>query len=115
MPLEGDPIAVIPEIGAPEMALTWIKDIRTWPAPMPEDDGLSLAEVDDLQACRASYGRVGAELGREMALRMPVIEFLRLRDMLALEHRRRLALHLGNPHGQDRGRDRAHPLHLPDR
>ncbi|MGG7582236.1 aminopeptidase P family N-terminal domain-containing protein [Rhizobium sp. Nf11,1] len=32
VPLEGDPVAVIPEIGAPEMALTWMKDIRTWQA-----------------------------------------------------------------------------------
>ena len=42
VPREGVPIAVIPEIGAPEMALTWIRDIRTWPAPVPHDDGLSL-------------------------------------------------------------------------
>src|SRR5690606_16179563 len=42
VPLEGHPIAVIPEIGAPEMALTWVRDIRTWPAPVPSDDGISL-------------------------------------------------------------------------
>ncbi len=45
VPREGAPIAVIPEIGAPEMALTWIKDIRTWAAPNPEDDGLSLLKA----------------------------------------------------------------------
>ncbi|MDP9136754.1 MAG: aminopeptidase P family N-terminal domain-containing protein, partial [Pseudomonadota bacterium] len=31
VPADGSPIAVIPEIGAPEMAKTWLKDIRTWP------------------------------------------------------------------------------------
>ena len=82
IPLEGEPIAVIPEIGAPEMALTWVKDIRTWPAPVPEDDGLSLlaTTINDLPR---PFGRIGAEIGREMALRMPVTEFLRLRDMVA--------------------------------
>ena len=34
VPMSGAPIAVIPEIGAPEMALTSMKDIRTWPAPV---------------------------------------------------------------------------------
>ena len=39
VPLSGAPIAVIPEIGGAEMATSWLKDIRTWPAPRPEDDG----------------------------------------------------------------------------
>jgi Xaa-Pro dipeptidase len=81
VPLESEPVAVIPEIGAPEMALTWVKDIRTWPAPQPEDDGLSLlaATIDGL---KRKFGRIGAELGREMALRMPVVDFLILREKL---------------------------------
>ena len=33
VPREGDPVAVIPAIGAALMARTWITDIRTWPAP----------------------------------------------------------------------------------
>ena len=48
IPAEGVPIAVIPEIGGPSMALTWISDIRTWLAPQPEDDGISLL-VDTLR------------------------------------------------------------------
>jgi len=79
VPRTGAPIAVIPEIGAPEMALTWIKDIRTWPAPRPEDDGLSLL-TSTIGGLARKFGKVGAELGREMALRMPVVEFLKLRD-----------------------------------
>jgi Xaa-Pro aminopeptidase len=81
VPRTGTPIAVIPEIGAPEMALTWIKDIRTWPAPRPEDDGLSLL-TSTIGGLARKFGKIGAELGREMALRMPVVEFLKLRDGL---------------------------------
>lgn len=84
VPLSGEPIAVIPEIGAPEMALTWVKDIRTWPAPVPEDDGVSLLK-ETLDALPRRFERIGAELGREMSLRMPVIDLLRLRDSLGSE------------------------------
>jgi Xaa-Pro dipeptidase len=84
VPLDGNPIAVIPEIGAPEMALTWISDIRTWPAPVPADDGLSLLS-STLEALPRRFGKIGAEMGREMALRMPVSEFLALRGMVSSE------------------------------
>lgn len=84
VPAEGKPIAVIPEIGAPEMALTWIDDIRTWPAPVPEDDGISLLK-STLEGLPRRFGRIGAELGREMALRMPVSDLLQLRDSLDSE------------------------------
>lgn len=84
VPLSGEPIAVIPEIGAPEMALTWVKDIRTWPAPVPEDDGVSLLK-ETLDALPRRFDRIGAELGREMSLRMPVIDLLRLRNSLGSE------------------------------
>jgi Xaa-Pro aminopeptidase len=65
VPAEGRPIAVIPEIGGPEMALTWIADIRTWPAPRPQDDGVSLL-ADTLSRLPRRSGRIRAELGREM-------------------------------------------------
>ena len=42
IPRKGDPIAVIPSIGAHLMGQSWIQDIRTWRAPDYEDDGLSL-------------------------------------------------------------------------
>jgi Xaa-Pro aminopeptidase len=66
------------------MALTWVKDIRTWPAPVPEDDGVSLLK-ETLDALPRRFDRIGAELGREMSLRMPVIDLLRLRDSLGSE------------------------------
>jgi len=84
VPLSGRPVAVIPEIGAPEMALTWMEDIRTWPAPVPEDDGVSLLKAT-LEGLPRRFGRIGAELGREMSLRMPVIDLFRLRDSLGSE------------------------------
>lgn len=84
VPLAGDPIAVIPEVGAPAMARTWIKDIRAWPAPRPDDDGTTLlaAALSDLPR---RFGRIGAELGRETALRMPVTQFLELRSRVPSE------------------------------
>ncbi|MBX0345257.1 Xaa-Pro peptidase family protein [Acetobacter sp. TBRC 12305] len=81
VPREGSIIAVIPEIGAPEMARTWVDDIRTWPSPCPEDDGVSLMAAT-LSAVPRRFGRIGAEMGREMALRMPVADFLALRGRM---------------------------------
>ncbi|UCH74746.1 MAG: aminopeptidase P family protein [Rhodospirillales bacterium] len=82
VPREGAPIAVIPEIGGPGMAGTWITDIRTWPAPVPEDDGVSLL-ADTLSALPGRFGRIGAELGPEMVVRMPLADFRRVCDRVA--------------------------------
>jgi Xaa-Pro dipeptidase len=79
VPRQGAPIAVMPEIGAPAVATTWIDDLRTWPAPQPDDDGVSLL-ASVLTSLPRRHGRIGAELGREMALRMPVLDFMTLRD-----------------------------------
>jgi Xaa-Pro dipeptidase len=84
VPLAGEPIAVIPEVGAPVMAATWVKDIRTWPAPRPDDDGTTLLTAA-LAGLPRRFGRIGAELGREMSLRMPVAQFLELRTRVPLE------------------------------
>ena len=42
VPASGKPIAVIPGIGAELMRRSWLDDIRTWSAPAPEDDGITL-------------------------------------------------------------------------
>ena len=42
IPAMGKPIAVIPSIGVNLMRKTFVDDIRTWPAPRPQDDGVSL-------------------------------------------------------------------------
>jgi Xaa-Pro aminopeptidase len=82
VPREGAPIAVIPEIGEAGMAVTWVDDIRTWPSPAPEDDGVTLL-ASALGGLPRRHGRIGAELGRESVVRMPVLDLDRLRDSLS--------------------------------
>jgi Xaa-Pro aminopeptidase len=79
LPREGAPIAILPEIGAPGMAVTWVRDIRTWPAPRPADDGVSLLTAALAQLPRR-FGRIGWELGRESVVRMPIVDYLRVQD-----------------------------------
>ena len=76
VPASGAPVAVIPSIGAALMRQSWIEDIRTWPAPRPEDDGVSLL-VDALREL-AGGGRIGVPMGYETHLRMPLADFERL-------------------------------------
>jgi Xaa-Pro dipeptidase len=61
---------------------SWIGDVRTWPAPQPMDDGISLL-VDALRNSVSPAGTVGAEFGPETQLRMPTNDFLRLRSELS--------------------------------
>ncbi|MEM5474294.1 Xaa-Pro peptidase family protein [Hoeflea sp. AS60] len=82
VPAAGDPVAVIPAIGAELMGRCWIKDIRTWNAPDPVDDGVSLL-ADTLMELVPASGRIGIPMGLESHLRMPVADFLRLQDMIA--------------------------------
>ncbi|MEH6526799.1 MAG: Xaa-Pro peptidase family protein [Sneathiella sp.] len=82
LPEAGLPIAVIPEIGAALMRTTWVKDIRSWSAPCPEDDGISL-----LQHLLAPYAETGSRIGMlkgpETNLRMPLADYERLVESLA--------------------------------
>ena len=75
LPRIGAPIAVIPEIGAELMRQTWVDDIRTWSAPNPADDGVSLL-ADVLSA----YNTVGLPMGEEASLRVPLRDFYAVRD-----------------------------------
>jgi Xaa-Pro aminopeptidase len=76
VPAVGAPVAVIPSIGAALMGKTWISDIRTWPAPRPNDDGVTL--LADTLGELAGDGRVGVPSGMESHLRMPLADFGRL-------------------------------------
>jgi Xaa-Pro aminopeptidase len=77
VPAQGEPVAVIPEIGAALMRTTWIKDIRSWSAPNPADDGISL--LTELLAPLAKTGaKLGVMKGHETALRMPLGDWERL-------------------------------------
>jgi Xaa-Pro aminopeptidase len=77
VPASGDPIAIIPEIGADLMRRTWISDIRTWSAPNPADDGISLL-TDLLAPIAAQQGAIGLLKGHETGLRMPLADYERL-------------------------------------
>ncbi len=78
VPRAGRPLAVVPSIGGPAMDTTWITDVRTWPAPCPEDDGVSLMD-SVLSSLPRRFGRIGWEMGRESIIRMPIADFDRLR------------------------------------
>lgn len=82
VPASGDPVAVIPAIGAELMRRCWISDIRTWNAPDPVDDGVSLL-AETLAALVPASGRIGIPMGLESHLRMPVADFLRLQSLIA--------------------------------
>ncbi len=77
VPLSGKPIAMIPEIGAELMNGTWLDDIRTWRSPHATDDGVSL-----LIKALSGKVKIGMLMGRESSLRMPLLDFQRLRDGL---------------------------------
>ena len=70
LPATGKPIAVIPTIGVVGMTNTWVDDVRTWPSPLPADDGVSLLN-QTLAELPKRFGRLGMTLGRETHLRMP--------------------------------------------
>ncbi len=77
IPASGKPIAIIPEIGLVLMQSTWIEDIRTWAAPKPKDDGISLL-IEALGALASGHGRLGIMKGHESQLRMPLGDYERL-------------------------------------
>ena len=77
LPASGDPVAVIPSIGAPLMGRGWITDIRTWPAPDPDDDGVTLL-ADTLKELG---GPVGVPSHLETHLRMPLTDYARVQQI----------------------------------
>lgn len=70
LPKTGKPFAVIPQIGAHLMASTWLDDIRTFAAPHPADEGVSL-----LRDALKPFQNIGMPMGRESSLRMPLRDF----------------------------------------
>ena len=82
VPAIGDPIAIIPSIGAHLMGQTWIKDIRTWQAPDYRDDGVGLL-LDTLKEVTPTDGQIGVADQMESHLRMPLADFRKLEDGLA--------------------------------
>jgi Xaa-Pro aminopeptidase len=81
LPANGKPIAVIPSIGAALMAKTWLTDIRTWRAPEPADDGVSLL-AETVREIVGSGGRLGVPMTLGSHLRMPLADWARLKAAL---------------------------------
>ena len=81
VPRTGKPVAVVGEIAGPVMARTWLDDVRTWPSPRPEDEGVSLL-ADTLRGIAGAVGRIGVPMGPETTLRMPLADWDRLRAAL---------------------------------
>jgi Xaa-Pro dipeptidase len=83
LPLEGMPCAIVPKTNVDGMRQTTIvEDIRFWIAPCPEDDGVSLV-ADALRAALRRYSQIGVEIGQEARLGMPVLDYMRLVELLA--------------------------------
>ena len=82
IPKSGDPAAIIPSIGADLMARTWVQDVRTWDAPHPGDDGVSLL-VETLSSVVSETGVIGTPMGLETHMRMPIADFETVRSNLS--------------------------------
>ncbi len=83
VPVDGDPVAVIPGIGEACMRRTWVQDIRCWSSPHPTDDGVSLL-ADTIHELSGKSARVGMLKGRESSLRMPLADFETLGNLLGV-------------------------------
>ncbi|MEM1265250.1 MAG: M24 family metallopeptidase, partial [Pseudomonadota bacterium] len=81
VPGGGAPIAVIPSIGAGLMGRTWVRDIRTWDAPDPRDNGIGLLR-DALTEVVPDQGTIGVPMGLETHVRMPMADYARLAKCL---------------------------------
>ena len=77
VPRSGKPIAIIPKIGQQYMSQTWLDDVRSWPAPRPDDEGVSLL-CDAIKELPGSTPVIGLLKGPESQLRMPLADFEKL-------------------------------------
>lgn len=82
IPAQGDPIAVIPAIGAHLMGQTWIRDIRTWQAPNYDDDGIGVL-AETICEVTPKDGCIGVADQMESHLRMPLADLHALEGLIA--------------------------------
>ena len=67
VPLSAKPIAIVPEIGASEFNKTWLDEIKTWPSPRPEDEGVSLLK-SNLENVKKTFEDITGFLNPDYAL-----------------------------------------------
>ena len=79
VPREGKPIAVIPEIGGARMKETWLDDIVMWPAPRPNDEGITELTAT-IKRLKKISGVIGMPMGTESHVRMPFSDFKKLQE-----------------------------------
>ena len=82
IPANGEMVAVIPDIGVSGMAATHVTDIRHWSSPRPDDEGISIL-ADLLTTLGKRHKKIGMPLGSESVLRMPISDWLKLREQIA--------------------------------
>lgn len=84
LPQSGQPVAVIPSIGAHLMDQTWLEDIRTWASPDLQDDGVSL--LASVLSEIAPHGRIAIPSAHESQIRMPLNDFDKLKNIYNSGH-----------------------------
>jgi Xaa-Pro dipeptidase len=78
----GVAVGIIPELGVSNWrATSWVKSLRTWPSPRPENEGLDLLATA-IKDVNRRHGRIGVEIGPESRLGMPVVDLRRLQESL---------------------------------
>jgi len=82
LPASSRAIAVVPTIGFDAFSRAYTGEVITWPAPRPHDEGITEL-MQAFGKVRKITGKIGAELSSEMVVRMPLLDFERLRDQLA--------------------------------
>ena len=81
IPINKDPIAVIPSIGETALKKTWVENIFTWKSPNPNNEGVTLL-TDKLNQINNKNGEIGLEMGAESTLRMPIKDYLTVKNNL---------------------------------
>ena len=85
LPVNDDPIAIIPSIGKTALQKTWIKNLITWKSPNPEDEGISALQ-NAILSINSNKCLIGCELGKETNLRMQIKDFNTLLEKIPLHN-----------------------------
>ena len=79
IPMDKQPIAVIPSIGESAIKQTYIKNIHVWSSPNPNDEGISIL-AEQLNKLPKKFGNIGTEIGNESFLRMSIKDYQCLKE-----------------------------------